>query len=118
VALRCGTRSLLPWDGVELARPLVHDRVVEAISPHTVQRILTSHKRKPWRHHRWLSPTVLRDATVAIPVTDIVTLDTRPLGTGEMVLCVDETTSIQPRAPKASTRAVQPGQPDWPNTHA
>ncbi|HEX9869348.1 MAG TPA: hypothetical protein VGC99_12285 [Candidatus Tectomicrobia bacterium] len=44
-------RSLSQWDSAELARQLVHDGVVEAISPQTVQRILASHKLKPWRHH-------------------------------------------------------------------
>jgi hypothetical protein len=65
-------RSLSQWDSAELARQLVHDGVVEAISPQTVQRILASHKLKPWRHHLWLSPTVPRDAPFAAQVTEIV----------------------------------------------
>lgn len=104
-------RSLSQWDSAELARQLVHDGVVEAISPQTVQRILASHKLKPWRHHLWLSPTVPRDATFAAQVTEIVTLYTRPLGTWEMVLCGDEKTSLQPRTRKAPTLAAQPGRP-------
>lgn len=104
-------RSLSQWDSTELARQLVHDGVVDTISPQTVQRILTSHKLKPWRHHLWLSPTVPRDATFAAQVTEIVTLYTRPLGTWEMVLCVDEKTSLQPRTRKAPTMAAQPGRP-------
>ena len=80
-------RSLSQWDSAELARQLVRDGIVEAISPQTVQRILASHKLKPWRHHLWLSPTVPRDATFAAQVTEIVTLYTRPLGTWEMGLC-------------------------------
>src|SRR5882724_6623734 len=104
-------RSLSQWDSAALARQLVHDGVVEAISPQTVQRILASHKLKPWRHHLWLSPTVPRDATFAAQVTEIVTLDTRPLGTWDMVLCVDEKTSVQPRPRKAPTLAAQPGRP-------
>jgi len=58
-----------------------------------------------------LSPTVPRDATFAAQITDIVTLYTRPLGTWEMVLCVDEKTSLQPRTRKAPTLAAQPGHP-------
>src|SRR5947208_4237580 len=54
--------SLSQWDSAELARQLVHDGVVEAILPQTVQRILASHKLKPWRHHLWLCPQVPRDA--------------------------------------------------------
>jgi len=94
-----------------VARQLVHDGVVESISPQTVQRILAHHKLKPWRHHLWLSPTVPRDAAFAAHVHEIVTLYTRPLGVWEMVLCVDEKTSVQPRTRKAPTLAAQPGRP-------
>lgn len=104
-------RSLSQWDSAELARQLVHDGIVEAISPQTVQRILAHHKLKPWRHHLWLSPRVPRDAAFAAQVQEIVTLYTRPLGVGEMVLCVDEKTSLQPRTRPAPTLAAQPGQP-------
>lgn len=104
-------RSLSQWDSVELARQLVHDGVVAQISPQTVQRILAHHKLKPWRHHLWLSPKVPRDAAFAAQVQEIVSLYTRPLGVWEMVLCVDEKTSLQPRTRKAPTRAAQPSQP-------
>ena len=104
-------RSLSQWDSAELARQLVHDGVVEAISPQTVQRILAHHKLKPWRHHLWLSPRVPRDAAFAAQVQELVALYTRPLGVGEMVLCVDEKTSLQPRTRTAPTLAAQPGQP-------
>jgi transposase len=104
-------RSLSQWDSAELARQLVRDGVVEAISPQTVQRILAHHKLKPWRHHLWLSPQVPRDAAFAAQVHEIVTLYTCPLGVWEMVLCVDEKTSLQPRTRKAPTLAAQPGMP-------
>jgi transposase len=104
-------RSLAQWDSAELARQLVRDGVVESISPQTVQRILAHHKLKPWRHHLWLSPTVPRDEVFAAQVQAITTLYTRPLEVWEMVLCVDEKTSIQPRPRRAPTLAAQPG---WP----
>lgn len=104
-------RSLSQWDSAELARQLVRDGVVDQISPQTVQRILAHHKLKPWRHHLWLSPKVPRDAAFAAQVQEIVTLYTRPLGVWEMVLCVDEKTSLQPRPRHAPTLAAQPGQP-------
>src|ERR1700704_1421239 len=94
-------RSLSQWDSAELARQLVHDGVVEAISPQTVQRILAHHKLKPWRHHLWLAPPVPPDAAFGAQVHEIVTLYTCPRGVGEMVLCVDEKTSLQPRTRKA-----------------
>ena len=104
-------RSLAQWDSAELARQVVRDGVVESISPQTVQRILAHHKLKPWRHHLWLSPTVPRDEVFAAQVQAITTLYTRPLEMWEMVLCVDEKTSVQPRPRKAPTLAAQPGLP-------
>jgi hypothetical protein len=104
-------RSLSQGDSTALARQLVHDGVVEALSPQTVQRILAHHKLKPWRPHLWLSPTVPRDAAFAVQVTEMATLYTRPLGVGEMVVCVDEKTRLQPRTRTAPPRAAQPGVP-------
>lgn len=104
-------RSLSQWDSAELARQLVQEGVVEAISPQTVQRMLAHHKLQPWRHHLWRSPQVPRDAAFAAQVQEIATLYTRPLGVWEMVRCVDEKTSLQPRTRKAPTRAAKPGHP-------
>ena len=94
-----------------MARQLVADGVVGSISPDTVGRILNNHRLKPWRHHLWLSPKVPRDAAFAACVQEICELYTRPLAAHEMVLCVDEKTSLQPRTRKSPTRAAQPGQP-------
>jgi DDE superfamily endonuclease len=104
-------RSLSQWDCVELARQLERDGIVESISAATVRRILSAHQLKPWRHHMWLSPKVPRDAAFAQTVLEIVDLYTRPLGAHEMVLCVDEKTSLQPRTRKSPTRPAQPGRP-------
>lgn len=104
-------RSLSQWDCVELARQLERDGIVTSISAATVRRILSNHHLKPWRHHLWLSPKVPRDAAFAQTVLEIVDLYTRPLGAQEMVLCVDEKTSLQPRTRKSPTRPAQPGRP-------
>jgi hypothetical protein len=104
-------RSLSQWDSAELARQLGRDGVVEAISPQTVPRILAHHKLTPWRHHLWLSPQGPRDAVCAAQVQEVVDLYTRPLGSWEKVLGVDEKTSVQPRTRKAPTLAARPGQP-------
>jgi transposase len=104
-------RSLSQWDCVELARQLERDGIVASISAATVRRILSSHHLKPWRHHLWLSPKVPRDAAFAQTVLEIVDLYTRTLGAHEMVLCVDEKTSLQPRTRKSPTRPAQPGRP-------
>jgi transposase len=107
----CG-RSLSQWDCTELARALIQSGVTESISPSTVRRILAHHKLKPWRHHMWLSPKHPRDATFYAQVTAIITLYTRPLRPDEMVLSLDEKTSLQPRPRLYPTKPAQPGVPN------
>jgi transposase len=104
-------RSLSHWDCAELARQVVRDGVVDSISPQTVQRILASHKLKPWRKHLWLSSGVARDAEFCKRVKNICTLYTRKLGAHERVLCLDEKTSLQPRTRKSPTLPAQPDMP-------
>jgi transposase len=94
-----------------MARQLVADGVVPAISPETVRRILEHHHLKPWRHHLWLSPKVPRDAAFAESVREISDLYTRPLGDDEVVLCADEETSLQPRPRKSPTLGAKPKRP-------
>jgi hypothetical protein len=102
-------RSLSLWTCAELARTLVAEGVVDAISPQSVQRILQSHKLKPWRVHFWLSPKVARDETFRGTVLEVLDLYTRPLGAHERVLSLDEKTSLQPRTRTVPTRPAQPG---------
>ena len=90
---------------------MVREGVVAAISTDTVWRILDSHQLKPWRHHMWLSSKVPRDEAFARNVKEIVDLYTRELPANEIVLCVDEKTSLQPRTRKAPTRPAKPGLP-------
>jgi transposase len=104
-------RSLSLWDCRELARELVEQEVVEEISPQTVQRILRGHRLKPWRHHCWLRKKGPRDADFVARTNEICDLYTRALDPGEVVLCVDEKSSIQPRTRLAPTRAAQPSRP-------
>src|SRR3954449_1042340 len=104
-------RSLSFWDCREMARQLVAEGVVPRISPDTVRRVLEHHHLKPWRHHLWLSPKVPRDEAFATAVREIADLYTRPLRDDEVVLCVDEKTSLQPRPRKSPTMAAQPRRP-------
>src|SRR5215207_3669085 len=104
-------RSLSQWDCAELARQLVRDGVVMAISPQTVQRMLAAHRLKPWRHHVWLHPRTPRDAAFAAHVRAVAELLTRPLAEHEVVLSLDEMTSLQPRPRRVPTRPAQPGRP-------
>lgn len=104
-------RSLSQWDCAELARQLIIDEVVAAISPQTVQRILADNRLKPWRQHVWLHPRTPRDAAFAAPVRAVADLLTRPLAAHEVVLSLDEMTSLQPRPRRVATRPAQPGRP-------
>lgn len=90
-------RSLSPWDGTALAHQLSAEAIVADISASTVRRLLAAHQRKPWRHHLWLHPTHPRDAAFYTTILELSDRDTRPLRAEEMVLAVDEKTSLQPR---------------------
>jgi DDE superfamily endonuclease len=116
VALACTLpdeqgRSLAVWDCVELARQLVADGVVARISRETVRRVLRAHDLKPWRFHLWLHPRVPRDAAFFACVAALCLLLTRPLAPDEVVLSVDEKTSLQPRIRATPTRPARPTQP-------
>lgn len=102
-------RSLSVWTCSELARALRIDGIVDSISPQSVQRILESHKLKPWRVHHWLSSKVPRDAAFYAQVREIRDLYTRKLKPHEMVLCLDEKTSLQPRTRTSPTKPAQAG---------
>ena len=104
-------RSLSQWDCAELARQLVRDEVVASISPQTVQRMLASNRLKPWRSHVWLHPRTPRDAAFAAQVRAVADLLTRLLAEHEVVLSLDEMTSLQPRPRRVATRPAQPGRP-------
>ena len=104
-------RALSQWDCAELARHLVRDGVVAAISPQTVHRWLTAHRLKPWRQHVWLHPRSPRDAAFTAQVRAVADLLTRPLAAHEGVLSLDEMTSLQPRPRRVPTRPAQPGRP-------
>jgi transposase len=102
---------LSQWDCIEIARQLVRDGVVLSISAETVRQILLHHRLKPWRQKMWLSAKVPRDAAFAAQVQEVCELYTRPLRPDEIVLCVDEMTSLQPRPRKSPTKAAKENRP-------
>lgn len=87
-------RNLSQWDCTELARQLIAEGSVEEISAATVRRILAAHQLKPWRQHVWLSPNQPRDASFYATLSELIDLYTRPLRPDELVLSVDEKTSL------------------------
>jgi hypothetical protein len=89
----------------------VRDEVVASISPQTIQRMLAADRLKPWRSHVWLHPRKPRDAAFAAQVRAVADLLTRLLGPHEIVLSLDEMTSLQPRPRRVATRPAQPNRP-------
>jgi transposase len=108
-------RSLSQWDCLELVHQLIAEGVVKDISAATVRRILAAHQLKPWRHHLWLYPKHPRDAEFYATILELIELYTRPLQADEMVLSVDEKTSLQPRPRPFPTVPAQPQ--NVPNRH-
>jgi len=103
--------SLSQWDCAEIARQLVASGVVDQLSVETVRRLLAHPRLKPWRQHAWLSPKVPRDEAFCHAVQTVCDLYIRPLLPHEVVLCVDEKTSLQPRPRRAPTLPAGPDQP-------
>lgn len=89
--------------------------MVADISAATVRRLLRCHKLKPWRHHLWLHPKKPRDAAFYATVSELIDLYTRPLRADELVLSMDEKTSLQPRPRPFPTLPAQPQ--NLPNRH-
>src|SRR3954452_10857385 len=104
-------RSLSQWDCAELARQLIRDEVVASISPQTIQRMLLADRLKPWRSHVWLHPRKPRDAAFAEQVRGVGEPFAPRPGPHEVVLSLDEMTSLQPRPRRVATRPAQPGRP-------
>jgi transposase len=100
-------RSLSPWAGAELTRQLMADGLVTDISTATIRRILAAHPLKPWCHHLWRYPKHPRAAELYATVADVIALYPRPLRDDEIVLSLDEKTSLQPRPRLAPPRPAQ-----------
>ena len=101
-------RSISQWFCEDLARQLIFEQIVGTISAETIRRILANHKLKPWRVHLWLSAKHPRDAVFYATIEEIIDLYTRPLNSDEIVLCVDEKTSLQPRPRNQPTKPALP----------
>jgi hypothetical protein len=98
------SRRLSPWDCRELARQLIAEGLVAAISAATMRRLWRSHTLKPWRCHLWLHPKTPRDAVCYATVAKLIERYTRPRPADEIVLSVDEKTSLQPRPRRQPTQ--------------
>src|SRR3954452_18232743 len=73
--------------------------------------MLLADRLKPWRSHVWLHPRKPRDAACAAQVRAVAALLTGILGLDEVVLSLDEMTSLQPRPRRVATRPARPNRP-------
>lgn len=101
--------SLSQWFCSDLAQQLINEGIVNSISSETVRRILSHHKLKPWRSHMWLSAKHPHDAAFYEVIKEITSLYTRPLTAEEVVISIDEKTSLQPRPRNQTTKPAKPG---------
>jgi hypothetical protein len=108
-------RSLSPWHCTELGRALIAAGIVAESSTATVRRMLAAPHLNPWRHHIWRYPKPPRAAAFSAIVPTLRALYTQPLRWDEMVLSVDEKTSLPPR-PRLSPTLPAPVQM-IPNRH-
>ena len=106
----CG-RSLSQWDCIQIANALIRQAIVTYISRESIRIILARNRLKPWRYRMWLSAKVKRDDAFAAQVMKIRELYTRTLAEDEMVLSLDENTSLQPRPRVSPTLPAAPDQP-------
>lgn len=102
-------RSLSVWFCSELAKEMKSREIVETISAQSVQRILASNKLKPWRVHHWLGHKDWDTPEFRERTEDICHWYTCPLPAHEVVLSLDEKTSLQPRTRLAETKPAQEG---------
>jgi len=106
----CG-KSLSVWDCQQIARQLQEQGIVPRIGRESVRKMLLRQQLRPWRYRMWLSSHVARDEDFLARVLNLRSLYTRALAPDEVVLSLDEKTSLQPRPRTAPTRAPRQGQP-------
>ncbi len=100
------------WSLDDLAIQIVNDRHYEDMSRSTINRILNSNQLKPHRCTQWLHSDDPDFEAKALHIAQLYLDAPRLYRHGELVLCVDEKTSIQALERKHSGRPMQPGQPE------
>jgi len=98
------------WSSSDLAGAAVQKGIVNSISPATVWRLLDQAAIKPHRWHYWLNSP---DPDFEVKMLDVVQLYLEAFQLckrGEVVLCVDEKTSIQALQRKYPHKGPMPGK--------
>ena len=98
------------WSGEKLAQVAVEEKLVQAISPSHVRRLLRQEKIKPWRYHSWQKSTDPEFVTKAGAVLDLYQTAQADAQVGVLTVCADEKPSIQARQRVDKTLPAKPGQ--------
>lgn len=115
ISLACSSpqqhsKPWMRWSGEKLAEVAVEQQIVESISPSTIRTWLREDKIKPWRYHSWQHSQDPQFVEKASAVLDLYEQAEDLQGQGEMVVGVDEKTSIQARQRVSKTQAAGPGE--------
>jgi transposase len=100
---------ITPWSMTDLVRAAVAQTIVSSLSPVTIWRLLDQAAIKPPRWHYWLNSN---DPQFEAKMQELVSLYLQALTMyqrGEILLCVDEKTSIQALERKHPTIPGQAG---------
>jgi len=98
------------WSISDLARAAIQKGIVDSIGSSTIWRLLDQAVIKPYRWHYWLNSN---DPDFQVKMLDIVNLYLQAfelLKIGEIILCVDEKTSIQALQRKYPHKPVRPSR--------
>lgn len=98
------------WSGEKLAQVAIEEKLVRAISPSHVRRLLRQEKIKPWRYHSWQKSTDPDFAAKAGAVLDLYQTAQLDAQAGILTVCADEKPSIQARQRVDTTLPAKPGQ--------
>lgn len=100
------------WSLDDLARRLVNEAAVAAISRSTVQRILHDADLKPHRSVYWLNSHDPDFDAKAKAICGLYVQSPTLYQHGELVICTDEKTGMQILQRKYPTRLARPGHPE------
>jgi len=104
-------KPLSRWSATELARTVIQRGIVRHISGSTIKRWLQADRIKPWQYHSWQRPIDPRFLEKAIPILKLYERAQALAGTGHLIVCADEKTSIQARRACGRTIPARPGRP-------
>jgi hypothetical protein len=100
------------WSLEDLAIQILKDAHYRDMSRSTINRILNTHDLKPHRCTQWLHSDDPDFEAKALHIARLYLDAPRLYRHGELVLCVDEKTSIQALERKHPGRPMEPGRPE------